>query len=90
MNWNAKDIKKLRLSLGWSPFELGRRLGCRGPAVDEMEAGIALSDQECSEKLDELQFLLSQYSAQTVQRPIAEMTMKLQGLSQISGDDIDS
>jgi transcriptional regulator with XRE-family HTH domain len=86
--WTAAEIRHLRLRLGWSQAELARRLGCRQQTVSEWETDSYVPQNAYSKLLDLLHDHLQVHSDQISRRPVAEVLMKVENASQITGDEI--
>jgi transcriptional regulator with XRE-family HTH domain len=86
MTWSPSDIRCLRLRLGWSAAELGRRLGCSAQQVMNWECGDHHPDAEVFNQLSFLGTYVEQNAARTAQIPMAEDVMTREHLAQITND----
>lgn len=84
MEWNAQEIRGLRLRLGWSAAELGRRLGVSVVRVMEWEAATSLVDSESINHLCFLRAFVEQNSLRVQQMPLAEVVMNKEQLLQVT------
>lgn len=83
MALKQNEIRELRLRLGWSTAELGRRMGCCSDTVRQWESGDLSPTVECHEHM---QYLWEQMEAQAKkihEIPVAEEIMKSMGIDQI-------
>lgn len=86
MNWTPKAIRELRLRLGWSAAEFGRRMGCSVDLVHRWENGTMELDPEAANQMHHL-FAQVEHAAQRIsQLPLAEMVMDREQLSQVTHD----
>lgn len=82
MDLNFQQIRDLRLRLGWSQAEFARQIGTTLERIQQIESGSQLSELELS-------ICIKWYSdvdpiCESIRRvPMAEKTMKDQGLSQV-------
>ncbi|MCB0348571.1 MAG: helix-turn-helix transcriptional regulator [Bdellovibrionales bacterium] len=90
MSWDAAKIKKLRLELGWSQAELGRRLGLDTPRMQSLELGHSHVDVEISLHLDRMSQHLSDYSRALKFSCQSDVYIKENSVNQISAFDLES
>lgn len=90
MSWNAAKIKKLRLELGWSQAELGRRLGLESSRMQSLELGHSTTDTEMSLQLDRMSQHLSDYSRALKFSCQSDAYIKENSVNQISAFDLES
>ena len=88
--WNAFEIKKLRLRLGWSKAEMARHLGCSLQLVSELELGEQGPDQDVKNLMAHLQSWVDRNSEETLDQARAEQKLHDGGLAQLHRDDLDS
>ena len=83
MDWTPFEIRQLRCRLGWSQAEMARYFKIELATVSGWETGAGLPEgTQCSTLLHI--FNQAQNNAERMQRrPIAEVMMRDQGLSQI-------
>ncbi len=86
MEWTPKAIRQLRLRLGWSAAEFGRRLGCSVDLVHRWENGEMALDPEAANTMHHLFAQVEQTALRTSQLPLAEMVMDREQLSQVTHD----
>jgi transcriptional regulator with XRE-family HTH domain len=86
--WSAGEIKNLRLRLGWSAADFGRRLGCISQTINDWELGRKSPTADDERQLDRLAFYIESYSQQLAREPIAELYLREQGLSQVHQEQI--
>ncbi|MEZ4872162.1 MAG: hypothetical protein R2827_07935 [Bdellovibrionales bacterium] len=81
--WTGPLVRHLRLRLGWSQSELGRRLGLSLQAMMALEKSLDCVDQELFHQLDYLKDQTDSYSERHRQRPQLEKHLKEKNLSQV-------
>jgi transcriptional regulator with XRE-family HTH domain len=90
MIWDAVAIRKLRLELGWSQAELGRRLGLESDRMQSLEAGYAVADTDVCLSLDRMKHHLRDYSRSLKFSCQSEPYLKENAVNQISAFDLES
>jgi transcriptional regulator with XRE-family HTH domain len=90
MIWDSIAIRKLRLELGWSQAELGRRLGLDADRMQSLEAGHASVDTDISLSLDRMKHHLRDYSRSLKFSCQSEPYLKENSVNQISAFDLES
>jgi transcriptional regulator with XRE-family HTH domain len=90
MIWDSSAIRKLRLELGWSQAELGRRLGMDSQRMQALEAGQVGVDTETSLALERMQQHLSDYSRALKFSCQSDAYIKENAVNQISVFDLES
>lgn len=83
MTWTGKRITDLRLKLGWSKAELGRRLGCKADRVSSWEEGLNEPSPEDIYHLDRLENQLKDYICNIQKLGYVDQVLKERSLSQI-------
>lgn len=86
MTWDCQQIRGLRLRLGWSAAELGRRLGCSAELVLRWESSEETPDAEVFNQLSFLVAYVEQNALRLTQIPLAEIVMERDHLAQITND----
>lgn len=86
MEFTAKQIKELRLRLGWTQADMGRRMSCSSEIVAAWENGLSVPDIDCIRQMQYLQMTADNLSDQTAQRPLVDSFLLNQELDQISGE----
>lgn len=89
MGWTAKEIKILRLRLGWSAVDLSHRMGCSSSLILDWEKGAASPSSDDLRQLERLLFSLETYNEQVTRGSEAESQLKNRGLEQIYKYDLD-
>lgn len=89
MSWNGKDLRKLRLELGWSQAELGRRLSMNAARVQSLENDECSFDSDCKLQLDRMSQHLRDYSRTLQNSSRSEKHLKEKSLNQISHFDLE-
>ena len=87
--WTGPLIRNLRLRLGWTQSELGRRLGLNLDAVVALESGHYSLDMELVYQLEYLKKYIDDISQSTRQRPQMEKLMKDIQVHQIDHSKLD-
>ncbi len=86
MTWDCQQIRSLRLRLGWSAAELGRRLGCSADLVMRWESAKARPDAEVFNQLSFLVAYVEQNALRLTQFPLAEAVMEREHLAQVTNE----
>lgn len=82
MNWNAKNIRQLRLSMGWTQCELSRHLKTEMALVTAWEMGQSQPSKDMNEQLT-LLAKHAEFSADVLsQTPLAELFLEESDLDQ--------
>ncbi len=81
--WTPAEIKTLRQRMGWSQAEMARSLKLELTTVTGWEAGRTLPKNEDCHGLVQILRQVENHSEKMRNRPLAEMMMRTQGLSQI-------
>lgn len=84
MSWSDKELRQLRLRLGWSLSEMARRLGCHQQQMIDMESGRVELDPEVINQCHYLNSFLEEQCQAVQKRPLAEILLKERRLEQIS------
>lgn len=84
MDLSAKDIKALRLRLGWSLAEMARQMGASVDIVMSWESGRVIPDSEVVNQMRYLQTYVESYNDKIAERPMAEREMEDRMLSQMT------
>lgn len=90
MSWTSSQLKQLRLELGWSQAEMGRRLGMNAKRWDAIELGQVALDPETEAALSLLASQLEDYSKSLSFSSESESYMEKHQLNQISRFDLES
>lgn len=85
---DSKQIRELRLRLGWSQAELARHLGVGLSRVQALESGASMNPTELSICL-KWQEDLAPLSENVRNAPVLESFLKQNGLSQIDQSSVD-
>lgn len=85
---NPQDIRNLRLRLGWSMAEMGRRMGCTAEVVLSWEEGRQSPDSDVMNQMVYLDSYTVTYNERVSQTPIAEKMMDEDRLSQLTHRDL--
>ena len=88
MNWTSDEIKQLRYRLGWSQAEMARSLKLELTMVASWELGHQPPQEEHRHLLLSIMHQAESNAERVQRRPIAEMMMRTQGLSQIHDFDV--
>ncbi len=84
---SANELRQLRYRLGWSQAEMARRLNLELSIVSKFESGLAAIPQELQSSLVRIMFQAESNAQHVQRRPIAEVVMRENNLSQVhSGD----
>lgn len=86
MGLDFNDLHRLRLQLGWSAAEMGRRLGHTTEVILKMESGEVSIDPDSVSQLQYLQSFVEQNALRLSQFPLAEDLMQRHHWSQIAHD----
>ncbi|MGE0762544.1 MAG: multiprotein-bridging factor 1 family protein [Bdellovibrionales bacterium] len=86
MKWSPQEIRCLRLQLGWSAADLGRRLGCTTQIVMQWECGDIKPDPEMQNHFHYLSNFVEQNALRLARTPHAEALMNQEQLSQVTHD----
>lgn len=89
MAWTGDEIKDLRLKLGWSRAELGRRLGLNLDQTFQLEAGGLPMDGELISELDVLSDHLDTQSRNIKVKGLSVEHMKKASVTQASSDEVE-
>lgn len=89
MTWTGQKIKSLRLKLGWSRAELGRRLGLSLEHCFSLEQGTHSVSAETVEILDQLQAHLSDYSRNLKVKSLCSEHLRSQHKTQATSDEVE-
>lgn len=89
MAWTGDEIKDLRLKLGWSRAELGRRLGFNLDQMFALEAGQLPLDQEVVHELDMMRDHLDDYSRNLKMNAISDEHMKKASVTQATTEEVE-
>lgn len=89
MNWTARKIQQLRLELGWSQAELGRRLGVASNKVAAWEVGMNIPSSDVLHNMDRLAVNLREYNSRLKRSSMAEGFLKAKALNQIADFEMD-
>jgi DNA-binding transcriptional regulator YiaG len=84
MNWGSTEIRSLRLRLGWSAAELGRRLGCSAETVMNWEGGKLKPGKEAHNQLSFLVTFVEQNAIRVAHEPMAELMLNDGHLAQVT------
>lgn len=90
MNWDSASIRKLRLELGWSQAEMGRRLGMDMQRLQSLELGQCCVDTEVSLSLERMRQHLRDYSRALKFSSQSDVYLKENSVNQISSFDLES
>lgn len=90
MDLSAKDMKKLRLRLGWSLAEMARQMGASVDIVSSWESGQQTPDSEVVNQMRYLLTYVDSYNDIIAQRPMSEREMEDRMLSQMTYREISS
>tara|TARA_B100001248_G_C27398830_1_gene468011 strand:- start:4632 stop:4913 length:282 start_codon:yes stop_codon:yes gene_type:complete len=90
MAWTPENLRHLRLELGWSQAEMGRRMGMDAHRWNAIERGELGLDQESIYQLDALFGQLRDYSRRLRFSSQSESYLKQRQYNQISEFDIES
>ncbi len=74
--WTGPLIRHMRLRLGWSKSELGRRLGLTLSQITKMEKGQLSIDSELINQLDHLKRHSDEICRQNRNRPLFDRVMQ--------------
>lgn len=83
MDWNAQNIRELRLRLGWSVPEFGRRVGCSLQVVQQWEAGQLTPDRQALNQLSYLSSFVEIHAMRTLNWALADLVFDEQRLAQV-------
>lgn len=86
--WTAKEIKSLRLRLGWSAADFSRHFGCHSDLILKWEGGEASPSPDDLLQLKRLAHYLNTYSEQVAIGPAVECEIERRGLSQICVEEV--
>ncbi len=81
--WTAAEIKKLRLSLGWSAANFSRHFSCQANLILEWENGAQVPSPDDLLQMKRLEFHLESYCDQVIRDASADRLLKQTGLEQI-------
>jgi len=90
MAWTPEKLRSLRLELGWSRAEMGRRMGMDANRWASIEEGHHYLDLEGNADVEALSLQLRDYSKRLRFSANSEPHLKESGLNQISEFDIES
>lgn len=88
MSWSPKQIRNVRLQLGWSLVEFGRHLGGSVKQVQMWESGELPLGPEATHRFVQLVAQVERNAQRLVQEPMAEMVMERDALAQVTHDHI--
>ncbi|MBX7232506.1 MAG: helix-turn-helix domain-containing protein [Bdellovibrionales bacterium] len=88
MFFQAQELRRIRLRLGWSVAEMARRLDCPLDFVFKMESGEDNIPQKYSDQLYHWSNQIEEISSRVAQIPWAETNMNKKSLSQMSQDEL--
>lgn len=83
MEFSPSDIRNLRLRLGWTAAELGRRMGCTVRLVMDWESGATNPSGDVLNQLRYLHAHTEQIAMHVAQGPLAEVRMTEEKLAQV-------
>ena len=86
MSWNPQQIRTLRLQLGWSAADFGRRMACSVDMVLSWEAGDATPDIEMRNQFIFLANYVEKNARRLAQQPYADELMHKEQLAQVTHD----
>ena len=86
MKWSPQEIRSLRLQLGWSAADFGRRLGCGTQIVMKWENGEIQPDPEMRNQFHYLNNFAEQNALRLARTPHAEALMNQEQLAQVTHD----
>lgn len=89
MKWTGEKVKSLRLKLGWSRAELGRRLGLNVSQVFELEEGKLPLVQETIDSLYQLSSHLNDYSRSLKVKGLSLQHLKKESKTQASSMEVE-
>lgn len=86
MKWLPNEIKALRLRLGWTQAELGRRLGFAQNVIESWESASSKIPETVFADLAALEGHLNNYSTTLANLSLAEQFLKDRAMAQTKGD----
>lgn len=88
MTWGPKEIRVLRLQLGWSAADFGRRLGCKVDMIMNWESGSSIPDPEMQNQFRFLSMYVERNATRMSQLPHADELMHNERLAQVTHDTV--
>ncbi|MAF90960.1 MAG: helix-turn-helix transcriptional regulator [Bdellovibrionota bacterium] len=89
MGWSSERIRQLRLKLGWSRAEFGRRLGLNLDGVYKLEDGALLLSAAILDELDKLQESVESYSRGIKYKASAASKFQNKSMTQATSRDLE-
>lgn len=89
MGWSSEQIRHLRLKLGWSRAEFGRRLGLNLDSVYKLEDGSLLLSADILDELDRLQDSVENYSRGIKYKASAASKFQNKSMTQATSKDLE-
>jgi transcriptional regulator with XRE-family HTH domain len=86
--WTGERIKRLRVQLGWSRAEMGRRLSMDWEGVQALEENVGPHIKDLAMHLDRMKSYLDSYRRQQKYEPIAEVLLRELRLDQIEAQEV--
>jgi transcriptional regulator with XRE-family HTH domain len=82
-HWKEKQIRLLRLRLGWTQADLARRLQCETQLIDSLEKGVESAAMEMVHKLELIAHQAEKCGDEIQKLPAAECLCDQEHLGQV-------